>query len=507
MKEINNLNYYPFDRLALVVSKEDLVIQELVLLTSRWGVYSLKGSNWVMTVPNHFRYQDNLYAHLDTDSYQQIIRRFNSLSPNSTLSTLEEFQVTYDFENHIFYDCLFQNNLRDAYEIARWVNEFTLPSREEIEPSIVRGSDEYHHFVREVEDLENARREYEEEILSRRNKVAEAKKIEPLTLIEGFPPVNKYLEDLFLIAHDRNFMLEIGTGYENDWDIDSRISTIKTYLSGKVTASIQELDSIANYLKERIYRDISPLSAEAISYIAEIQDGNSGAKYQPSFQQLFLGTTGFIPQSIAAEFLRSGLSPSDLSKAISQTKIVSIRVLEEAEPGNLKVYHLVCPIETFDSNSEYCETGSVSFAYWKTIENDRNDVSYRVSIIFQDAIDLSIHRKELFLCGSCKEHLEECENISNNDSETWEVIESDLSQSVWWPEWWEDYDGPRLTMDGIHAEAIEMFANFISGEIANSLSRSGFDSMLEAGETFVWQAVGSLWDEVARVVSTGKVTE
>ena len=271
MNTVTDLNYYPFDRLALVVSGKGHVIQELVLLSSRWGVYTFKDSKWTMTVPNHFRYKENLYAHLDSSKYHEILTKFNSLTSDSTLSDMAEFQITYDFENHVYYDCLAQENLRDAYEIARWVNEFTLPSFEELEPSSYHGADEYHHYVIEVVEFEEARIKYEDIILSRRRKSVEEKKKEPLFWIEGLPPVNRYFQDLFQIAYDRDFMHEISSGYESDWDIDARVSKYHGYLSGKQRLSIEELESIADFFKTNIYQGMNPLSAEAISYIAEVQ--------------------------------------------------------------------------------------------------------------------------------------------------------------------------------------------------------------------------------------------
>jgi hypothetical protein len=271
MNRITDLDYYPLDRLALVVSRENYSIQELVLLSSRWGVYTHKDSRWSMTVPNHFKYKDNLYAQLDSSKYHEILSRFNSCNPDSTLSEFYEFQITYDFEDHVFYDCLFPENLRDAYEIARWVNEFTLPSFEELEPSSYRGADEYFHYVREVEELEAARAEYEELILSRRRRPEDEKRREPLLWIEGLPPVNRYLQDLFQIAYDREFMHELSSGYESDWEIDSRVSMYHSYVSGKQKLSIEEIESIADFLKKRICEGMSPLSAESISYIAEVE--------------------------------------------------------------------------------------------------------------------------------------------------------------------------------------------------------------------------------------------
>jgi hypothetical protein len=184
---------------------------------------------------------------------------------------MAEFQITYNFEDHVFYDCLALQNLRDAYEVARWVNEFTLPSFEELEPSSYRGADEYHHYVIEVVEFEEARVKYEDIILSRRRKSVEEKKKEPLLWIEGLPPLNQYIQALYQIAYDRDFMHEISSGYESDWDIDSRVSSYHSYISGKKRLSVEDLESISEFLKTRIYEGMSPLSAEAISYIAEIE--------------------------------------------------------------------------------------------------------------------------------------------------------------------------------------------------------------------------------------------
>jgi hypothetical protein len=184
---------------------------------------------------------------------------------------MADFQITYDFEDHVFYDCLASENLRDAYEIARWVNEFTLPSIEELEPSSYRGADEYHYYVTEVVEFEEARVQYEDIILSRRRKSVEEKKKEPLFWIEGLPPLNRNIQDLYQIAYDRDFMHEIGSGYESDWDIDARVSSYHSYISGKKRLSIEDLESIIEFLKTRIYEGMSPLSAESISYIAEVE--------------------------------------------------------------------------------------------------------------------------------------------------------------------------------------------------------------------------------------------
>ena len=271
MNTVTDLNYYPFDRLALVVSGRDYSVQELVLLSSRWGVYSYRNSNWEMLVPNHFRFKGNLYAHLDSSKYHEILAEFNSLTSDSTLSDMADFQITYDFEDHVFYDCLASENLRDAYEIARWVNEFTVPSIEELEPSSYRGADEYHYYVTEVVEFEEARIQYEDIILSRRRKSVEEKKKEPLLWIEGLPPLNRNIQALYQIAYDRDFMHEIGSGYESDWDIDARVGSYHSYISGKKRLSIEDLESISEFLKTRIYQGMSPLSAESISYIAEIE--------------------------------------------------------------------------------------------------------------------------------------------------------------------------------------------------------------------------------------------
>ena len=80
MNTVSDLNYYPFDRLALVVNGSNHSVQELVLLSSRWGVYSYRNSNWEMLVPNHFRFKGNLYAHLDSSKYHEILAEFNSLT-------------------------------------------------------------------------------------------------------------------------------------------------------------------------------------------------------------------------------------------------------------------------------------------------------------------------------------------------------------------------------------------------------------------------------------------
>lgn len=503
MKTVTDLNYYPLDRLALVVSRKGHLIQELVLLSSRWGVYTYKDSKWSMTVPNHFRYKENLYAHLDSSKYHEILTKFKSLSVGSTLSDLTEFQITYDFEDHVFYDCLFPQNLRDAYEIARWVNEFTLPSFEELEPASYRGADEYFHYVREVEELEEARVEYEELILSRRRKSEDEKRKEPLLWIEGLPPVNRYFQDLFQVAYDRNFMHEIGSGYESDWDIDARVSNYHSYISGNKRLSIEELESIAEFLKVNIYQGMSPLSAESISYIAEVDQENSEAKFRQSFEESFLGTTGHIPEFVAGEFLRSGLDPQHLAEAIAQTKITSIRILYTLEPGVLTVFHLVCPFEAFDSLSEQCDTEIATFAQWETIETDFGDASYRISMVFQDAIGMDVHRKAMFICNECGEQLEDCENVFDDRSETWEVVKAESTQTAWWPEWWKDFNGPRLMMDGHHTVATELFVSEISGAIASSLNHSSFESMTEDSELLVWQLVGYLWNEVARAVENG----
>ena len=271
MDTVTNLSYYPFDRLALVVSEHNHVVQELVLLSSRWGVYSYKDSKWSMIVPNHFRYKKNLYAHLDSSKYHEILEKFNSLGPDSILADMEEFQITYDFEDHVFYDCLFLDNLRDAYEIARWVNEFTLPSFEELEPSSYQSKDEYQHYVMEVVEFEEARLHYEEIILSLRRKSVDEKKKEPLLWIEGLPPLNQNIQALYQIAYDRDFMHEIGSGYESDWDIDARVGRYHGYVSGTQRLSIEELESICDFLKKRIYQGMTPLSSESISYLAEIE--------------------------------------------------------------------------------------------------------------------------------------------------------------------------------------------------------------------------------------------
>jgi hypothetical protein len=76
---------------------------------------------------------------------------------------------------------------------------------------------------------------------------------------------------LYQIAYDRDFMHEIGSGYESDWDVDARVSRYHSYVLGKQRLSIEELESVADFFKKRICEGMSPLSAESISYIAEVE--------------------------------------------------------------------------------------------------------------------------------------------------------------------------------------------------------------------------------------------
>lgn len=265
--------YYPYDRLALVVDENDHQVLQLVWLTSRWGVYSWSGHKWNEEITKQFLTKDRLYAHLDSRFFWEILSRYRELMGNASLKDFKGFQVTYEFEYHELFDMsLSDDGLRAAYEISRWVNEFSEPSPVEIAGETCERSKYYGHFVAEIVEPEKRRVAYEAEIIRRRRVSIEEKVKQKLSWIEGFPALNHYAVDIYNHAEDRHQLQEIGQDYEDEWPYRTRNNDFMKYMSGELRMSIEEIESVSAHFLRLLIENLSLLPVELMNRIASVEE-------------------------------------------------------------------------------------------------------------------------------------------------------------------------------------------------------------------------------------------
>lgn len=261
--------YYPYDRLALVVDESDFRVLQLVWLSSRWGVYSYSGGKWNEEITKQFLIKGRLYAHLDASCFWEILSKFNDAQAIMYLEEFQEYQVTYEFEFHEFFDLsLSDDGLRDAYEISRWVNEFNEPSPVEIAGETCDRSKYYSHYVAEIVEPEKRRMAYEAEIL-RRRKIDIRERVQyKLYWIEGFPTLNHYAVDIYNHSEDRHQLQMVGQDYEDGWQYKTRRVEFVKYMYGESLMSIAEIESVSAYFLRDLIGSFDPLPTEIVNIIS-----------------------------------------------------------------------------------------------------------------------------------------------------------------------------------------------------------------------------------------------
>ncbi|CAB4575757.1 MAG: hypothetical protein F2555_05035 [Actinobacteria bacterium] len=221
-----------------------------------------------------------------------------------------------------------------------------------------------------------------------------------------------------------------------------------------------------------------------------------------SFEEHFYSKASFIPELISEHFKLSSWRKDDIALALYGTKIVSLRILQEFDEKIEEVHHVVDPIDTKNSAGISLETSYVCYMEWVTIETERGDVSYRISITFQDAISLQVVCKSPFVCLACSDQLEECRNVSNIDGETYALEPIEILEEPWWEDSWDGSASstPRLLDIDVCDQAISEFVFHIADALAQSISRSSFESMTAKADLSPLLMICYLWDDLSEKV-------
>ena len=220
------------------------------------------------------------------------------------------------------------------------------------------------------------------------------------------------------------------------------------------------------------------------------------------FEEHFYSKASFIPELISKHFKLSSWRKDDIALALYGTKIVSLRILQEFDEEIEKVHHVVLPIDTKNSVGISLETSYASYMEWVTIETGRGDVSYRISVTFQDAISLQVACKSPFVCLACTDQLEECRNVSDMDGETYALEPIEFLEEPWWEDSWDGSASstPRLLDIDVCDQAISEFVFHIADALAQSISRSSFESMIEDSDLLPLLMTNYFWSELSEKV-------
>ena len=221
-----------------------------------------------------------------------------------------------------------------------------------------------------------------------------------------------------------------------------------------------------------------------------------------SFEEHFYSQASFVPELISKHFKLSSWRKDDIALALYGTKIVSLRILQEFDEKIENVHHVISPIITKNSAGITLETSYASYMEWVTLESGRGDVSYRISLIFQDAISLQVDCKSPFVCLACGDKLEECHHVSNDNGETYALEPIEILKEPWWEDSWDGSSSstPRLLDIDVCDQAISEFVFHIADALAHAISRSGFELITAKSDLSPLLMVCYLWDDLIEKV-------
>ena len=221
-----------------------------------------------------------------------------------------------------------------------------------------------------------------------------------------------------------------------------------------------------------------------------------------SFEAHYFSKASFIAELVAEHFKSSSWRKDDIALALQGTKIVSLRILQEFDERIVKVHHVVMPIETNNSAGISLETPVRVISEWVTLGSNDGDVSYRISLSFQDAISLEVSHKSPFACLQCDHQLDECPNIFDEDGETYAVESIFLLEEPWWEASWDGSSSstPRLFDIDVCNEAVSDFVFHIANALAQSIRRGSFESMVEDSDLLPLTMTNYFWSELSEKV-------
>ena len=260
---IEENSYYPFERLAIRLRTDMLIIEGLYWLSSRWGVFQRSKGTWIEYHPEEDSIEDvksDLYMHVNirhlddvTESYDGWKEIEPTLDVPLDYSYCEEFQKSYDFED-IVPVAEGYPPLNSFYEIYRWSRNFVDGYFDGLNDPLYAGdfmgASERDTQYHEIQRYKSERLEYEATIKRRRvipNAEAEA---EELSLEESHP----ILLDQVGRIHDAAYLqysLECQRlNIDDDWALFYPTIKYVDFLQGKTKISTRELLEVGDYFSE-----------------------------------------------------------------------------------------------------------------------------------------------------------------------------------------------------------------------------------------------------------------
>jgi hypothetical protein len=258
-------SYYPFERLAIRLSTNMLIIEGLYWLSSRWGVFERINGDWVEYQSDADSIEavtSDLYMHVNirhladvTESYDGWKEIESTLDEPLDYSYCEEFKKSYEFED-IVPEADGYPALNSFYDIYRWSRNFVDGYFDGLNDPLYAGghmgASERDTQYQEILRYQSERLDYEATIKRRRvipNAEAEA---EALSLAESHP----ILLDQVARIHDAAY-LQYSLEYQrlnidDDWAMFYPTIKYVEFLEGKTKISTRELLEVGDYFAELV---------------------------------------------------------------------------------------------------------------------------------------------------------------------------------------------------------------------------------------------------------------
>lgn len=220
-------DYFPYDRMIITFDCETLEMQDLMLLTSRFGVF-YHDSSWVRLTSDSARLVNVVFMDVDRKEYMRNIDLFNDRNVNQdgfehilTFDEVADFQLIFDFERIPDSERTSSECLRDMELVRRWVLDFSEPLQVMTENIL--------------------QLDYEEAIKDRKNIKASELKALPLYAYESLPALLNWVEEMYLLADNRQDITNHDEMHEN-----INIEIWINFIYGRTKLSMNDLTEMAS---------------------------------------------------------------------------------------------------------------------------------------------------------------------------------------------------------------------------------------------------------------------
>jgi len=261
--KMNKNSYYPFDRLAIRLSSNNLIIEGFYWLSSYWGIFERVNGKWV-----EYHHEEDVFENVIKDFYIHCsFRDLKDLTVaydgwkeiESTLeepldySFCEDFRKSYDFESAQPVAAGYPP-LNSFYEIYRWsrnfIDEFFDGLNDPLFGDEFIGASERDTQYQEVLRYQSYRLDYEAEIKRRRTlSNLEAEALE-LTLEQSHPILLDYVARLHEAAYVQYKLECKRLGINDDWALFYPTIKYIEFLDGTAQTSSRELLEVGEYFSE-----------------------------------------------------------------------------------------------------------------------------------------------------------------------------------------------------------------------------------------------------------------